>query len=375
MALNKKDNTPEVKEYPRDKIEMVPIEKLIPYARNPRNNDETVPILMRSIKDYGFNVPLIIDEDNFIVCGHARWRAAKSLSLRELPCIRVMDLSADQIKAFRLADNKVSEAAKWNQKLLKIEFDKIKDFSIKPLEFKSFGFDEPKDDKYSVGDDKGALKNDFIVSPFSVINGASPDCLALDVKWSAMLKPRKVDYPPHLVEILFRWFAPSEGTILDPFFQSSTKKCISERLGFTYKEKANIADEVDMVYLDLLSRVHPDMTLEPYVKDIKEAVSHLSSDRFVVAHVQERRDGMLGYRSQLSCELQQLMREMGYIYHNELCYITKGLDQIDDDHGKFLRTRIVPERHRSILVFFKGKVRNIRNDFDPVIPEYIGGDV
>ena len=91
------------------KITQKPIADLIPYSRNPRKNDEAVPMVMNSIKEFGFKVPIVIDKNNIIVCGHTRFKAALKLGLETVPCIVADDLSDEQIKAFRLADNKVSQ--------------------------------------------------------------------------------------------------------------------------------------------------------------------------------------------------------------------------------------------------------------------------
>lgn len=91
------------------KIMQKSIADLIPYSRNPRRNDEAVPMVMNSIKEFGFKVPIVVDKNNIIVCGHTRFKAALKLGLETVPCIVADDLSDEQIKAFRLADNKVSE--------------------------------------------------------------------------------------------------------------------------------------------------------------------------------------------------------------------------------------------------------------------------
>lgn len=107
------------------KITQKPIADLIPYSRNPRRNDEAVPMVMNSIKEFGFKVPIVVDRNNIIVCGHTRFKAALKLGLETVPCIVADDLSAEQIKAFRLADNKVSEKAEWDFEILSGELDDI----------------------------------------------------------------------------------------------------------------------------------------------------------------------------------------------------------------------------------------------------------
>ena len=100
------------------------IDELKPYENNPRFNDDAVEYVAKSIKEFGFKVPIIIDKNNVIVAGHTRYKASLELGLEKVPCIVADDLSDEQVKAFRLADNKVSEKADWNFELLD---DELKD--------------------------------------------------------------------------------------------------------------------------------------------------------------------------------------------------------------------------------------------------------
>lgn len=113
------------------------INLLIPYENNPRNNDKAVEAVANSIKEFGFKVPIIIDKNNVIVAGHTRLKAAKKLGLTDVPVIIADDLNDDQIKAFRLADNKVSEIATWNDDLLLEELKSIN------FDMTMFNFEEP----------------------------------------------------------------------------------------------------------------------------------------------------------------------------------------------------------------------------------------
>lgn len=101
------------------------IDEIIPYENNPRKNDEAVQYVANSIKEFGFKVPIIIDKDGVIVAGHTRYKAANELGLKEVPVILADDLTEDQIKAFRIADNKVGEKAGWDLDKLKLELDDI----------------------------------------------------------------------------------------------------------------------------------------------------------------------------------------------------------------------------------------------------------
>lgn len=113
------------------------IDDVIPYENNPRKNDEAVDYVAKSIKEFGFKVPIIVDKNNVIVTGHTRLKAAKQLGLKEVPTIMADDLTEEQIKAFRLADNKVSEFANWDFDLLNFELDDISNINME-----DFGFSE-----------------------------------------------------------------------------------------------------------------------------------------------------------------------------------------------------------------------------------------
>ena len=114
------------------------LSELQPYEKNPRKNDEAVPYVMESIKQFGFKVPIVIDKDNVIVAGHTRYKASRKLHLETVPCIIADDLTEEQIKAYRLADNKVSEKAEWDLDLLDFELDGIFDIDMGSLGFESF---------------------------------------------------------------------------------------------------------------------------------------------------------------------------------------------------------------------------------------------
>ena len=116
-------------------IKMIRVDSIIPYKNNPRTNDHVVDIVAKSIREFGFKVPMVIDIDNVIVTGHTRLKAAIKLNIKEVPCIIASDLTQDQIKAFRLADNKSAELALWDLDKLEIELSEI------DLDMEQFNFD------------------------------------------------------------------------------------------------------------------------------------------------------------------------------------------------------------------------------------------
>lgn len=126
-----------------------PVDQLIPYENNPRLNDDAVPLVMESIKQFGFKVPIVIDRDNVIVTGHTRLKAAKALGMRTVPCIVADDLTPEQVKAFRLADNKVAEFAEWDFSALETELTEITG-----LDMTAFGFDALETDDEPEGENE-----------------------------------------------------------------------------------------------------------------------------------------------------------------------------------------------------------------------------
>lgn len=117
------------------------VDELIPYVNNPRINDHAVDAVASSIKNFGFKVPIIIDAKNEIVAGHTRLKAAKKLGMKEVPAIVADDLTDEQVRAFRLADNKVAEFSEWDMDLLMVELDDI-DIDMKEFGFEDLRFDE-----------------------------------------------------------------------------------------------------------------------------------------------------------------------------------------------------------------------------------------
>lgn len=112
------------------------VDQIIPYENNPRKNDSAVDKVANSIREFGFKVPIVVDSENVIVAGHTRLKAAEQLGLKTVPVIVADDLTEDQIKAFRLADNKTGEIAGWDFTRLEEELDGL------TIEMTQFGFDE-----------------------------------------------------------------------------------------------------------------------------------------------------------------------------------------------------------------------------------------
>ena len=143
------------------------VDELIPYENNPRKNDEAVDKVALSISAFGFKVPIVIDANNVIVTGHTRLKAAKKLGLKTVPCIKADDLNEEQIKAFRLADNKVAEFSEWDEEKLMKELEALGD-----IDMSLYGFQFPDDDE---GDGEDDTYSDATNIPQYDVQGEVPD--------------------------------------------------------------------------------------------------------------------------------------------------------------------------------------------------------
>lgn len=142
------------------------INELKPYENNPRINDEAVEYVKNSIKTFGFKVPIIIDKNNVIVAGHTRLRASLQLNLEQVPCIIADDLSEEQIKAFRLVDNKVSENAQWDFDKLDKELENILDIDMSMFDFNINTDDVNLEDFFEDSDNKKEKERKLIECPY-----------------------------------------------------------------------------------------------------------------------------------------------------------------------------------------------------------------
>lgn len=129
---------------------MKKVQDIRPYENNPRKNDDAVKYVAESIRQFGFKVPIVIDKEGVIVAGHTRYKASLKLGLEEVPCIIADDLTPEQVKAFRLADNKTAEKSEWDFEKLESELESIFNFDMS-----DFGFDlDIEDDSEEVKDDE-----------------------------------------------------------------------------------------------------------------------------------------------------------------------------------------------------------------------------
>ncbi len=189
-------------------IQTVQLSQLKPYAKNPRKNNEAVKYVAESIKEFGFKVPIVIDKNNEIIAGHTRYKAAKKLNLKEIPCIVADDLTEEQIKAFRLADNKVAEKAEWDFDLLADELDDLFNFDMSV-----FGFeDEAEDEETEVVEDdfdaeppeepKAKLGDIYQLGRHRLMCGDSTDVLNLEKLFDGNKIDLVLTDPPYGIDVV-----------------------------------------------------------------------------------------------------------------------------------------------------------------------------
>lgn len=131
----------------KTRIQWRPIDEVRPYPNNPRHNDDAVEYVANSIREFGWQQPIVVDTDGTIIAGHTRHKAAKMLGMDTVPVVVADNLTPAQVNAYRLADNKVAEAATWDMEALAVELEGLEvDFDMTMFDFDEIGFEPSFDD-------------------------------------------------------------------------------------------------------------------------------------------------------------------------------------------------------------------------------------
>lgn len=247
------------------KVENRKIDEIAPYKKNAKKHDKTqINNVAESIRQYGFVQPIVVDKDGVIVIGHCRYEAAKTLGMKDVPCVCVDDLTEEQVKALRIVDNKSNES-EWDFDLLK---DELPDLDLSAFDF-DFGIEDEEEQtetEYSA-DDTGnkSLVDRFIVPPFSILdtrqgywqdrkrrwksiglaseNGrdenlsGSPDIPQYAKYSGETMKgfvPKTSVFDPVICELAYRWFCTEGGKIYDCFAGGSVRGIVAAKLGYDY---------------------------------------------------------------------------------------------------------------------------------------------
>jgi DNA modification methylase len=244
-------------------VEDVSVAELTTYERNSRTHSESqVRQLARSIAEFGFTNPVLVDEANVLIAGHGRLEASRLLGLERVPAIRLVGLSDDQKKALRIADNKLAMNAGWDEDLLKLELGEL-NLAGFDLDLVGFSDDELKDiidpDWVKQEAQTGTLVERYVVPPFSILDarqgywkerkkewqslivsevGRDEGLLGNGLKALAQNNGKNLNgtsvFDPVLAEVLVHWFTPQGGSIIDPFAGGSVRGLVASMLGRDY---------------------------------------------------------------------------------------------------------------------------------------------
>lgn len=273
------------------KVQVRPIESLVPYVRNARTHSEAqVALIAGSIREFGWTNPVLVDGQNGIIAGHGRVLAARVLGMAEVPVIELADLSDTQRRAYVLADNKLAERAGWDDELLRLELGELRadGFDLQLAGFDALELGELLDLDAEQGGAAGpgpTLADRFGIAPFSVLDARRGwwterkrawTALGIDsgsgraglltfstssqppsvyaaknlyeaklgrvVSWDefAAANPDAIQqtgtsvFDPVLCELAYRWFSPAGGQVLDPFAGGSVRGIVAAKTGRQY---------------------------------------------------------------------------------------------------------------------------------------------
>ena len=158
-------------------VEYVPIGEIQPYKNNPRNNKKAIDLVVESIKQFGFNVPILVTTEKTIIAGHTRYEAAKRLRMKEIPVIVVDGLTDELIKQYRIIDNKTGELSSWDYAKLIFELEKIKEINMDAFEFGKFDDQEEEEKETRQSEGKELDLEDYDDDQFDI------ECPYCGYKW------------------------------------------------------------------------------------------------------------------------------------------------------------------------------------------------
>lgn len=436
------------------RVENWPLDKIKPYERNARIiPQKAIDKVAASIKAFGFRVPLSVASDGTILAGHTRLLAAKQLGIKTIPVEIAKELDKKQQRAYRLADNRTHDETKWDDEFLKREMQDLDELGI---DLSLTGFDEEEigelfeNDKENTFANNGSLAERFGVPPFSVLNAREGWWQARKDAWlslgiqselgrnqgmNSLASARKVQttgggatssspenwvtnsiFDPVLCELVYRWFCPAAGKVIDPFAGGSVRGLVAGALGLAYtgvdlraeQVKANQAQakeihtkqkpvwfagdsvhvgtlckglQADLLftcppYGDLekysehaadLSNMPYDKFLTAYYRIIKEAAALLRNDAFAAIVVGEIRDKKGNYRNFVG-ETVSAFLAAGLSLYNEAILVTM-VGSLPVRAGKqFTAARKLGKTHQNLLVFIKGDAKKACAKLSP--PEF-----
>lgn len=254
-------------------IERLKINDLLEYKYNAKEHPEwQIEQIVNSIKQFGFNDPIAIDENNTIIEGHGRLYALQELGETEVDCIRLSHLDEEQKRAYILAHNKLTMNTDFDLDLLQLELDNIIDIDMSDFGFTIDEEVESLKDKIKENDYAGSIIDDFIIMPQTIFDtrgehwqnrkkqwvelGIKSELgRAEDLTFNKQLQSSGLGgtsiFDPTLCEICYKWFTPYENAkIIDPFAGGGVRGIVAERLGFTYTGIDLRKEQIDANYIN-----------------------------------------------------------------------------------------------------------------------------
>lgn len=397
------------------------------YENNPRKNDAAVDYVAASIKEFGFKNPIIIDKNNVIAAGHTRLKAAQRLGMDTVPCIRANDLTDEQIKAFRIADNKTAEYAEWDMELLDIELDSIID-----IDMGEFGF---VTNPYAGGGETGSLERDFIAPPFSLLDGRQGYWKDRKAAWREKIKDAgeaRSDaiiftndeinvgagmslLDPVLAECMLEWFALPQSKVFDCFAgdtvfgyvagakghtftgielreeQAEFNRKATSGLGCTYitGDAVDLCDYIEQASQDMFFSCPPYYNLEVY-SDLEndasnkesyedfykiidtaftKAITRLKENRFAVVVAANMRDSKTGEYYNFVGDIINTFTRGGMSFYNDMV-LADPLGSAGVRARPSMKHRKVVKVHQNVLVFYKGDPKMIKELYPEAKADY-----
>jgi hypothetical protein len=413
-------------------IEEIAVKDIKPYERNAKKHDDRqVKNVMESIKAFGFAQPLVIDKDNVLIIGHCRLIAAKRLKMSKVPCVRMENLSDNDVARLRLLDNKLNES-EW-------DFDLLSE-DVPTLDFSDFDIDWnlPELDEGDDSTDHGSLADKFIVPPFDIFDGRQGYWLDRKRKWNEKIgdlgqarsdaKAYSIEtmksgtsiLDPVLSEVILKWFTPNDTSFcFDCFAGDTVFGFVAGTLGHTFmgielrQEQVDFNNErtdgMDCVYIcddwrnvakhieggsqDLLFSCPPYYDLEVYSENpndasnqqtykefyqilddaFTDAIKCLKENRFAVIVVGDIRDKKGAYYNFPNDIIQTFTRNGMVLYNNIKLLTPLGTAQIRA--SKYMKSRKVAHVYQDVLVFYKGDIAKIKTEFKEIGADYDGEDM
>lgn len=411
-------------------IEYISPDKLIPYERNAKKHDaKQINNVAESIKQFGFAQPIVVDNSDNVIIGHCRLLASKKLKIKEVPVVRMSELTAEQVEKLRLLDNKLNES-EWDIDIL------VED--IPTLDFDGFDIDWnlPTDDEEETDKEEHAsLTDKFVVPPFSILDtrqgywqerkkawkalgiksevGRDAECMptSIDEKYGRKAQNGTSIFDPVLCEIMYLWYCTKGGNIYDCFAGGSVRGIVAEKLGYKYQgidirqeqvdanndnakeigvnptwycdDSLNVDKYIEDNSIDMVFSCPPYGDLEVY-SDNPNDISNMDYDSFCRAYkgIIDKACNKLK-QDRFAVFVVGDIRDKNGAYRNFIdytkkCFNDNGLVTYNEAilidmlgtamirANQTFKSRKLVKVHQNVLIFYKGNIKHIKDNFENI---------